>query len=49
MCDSPIGHVSSGLENQDWTAGVDLPRMRQQRKERARALMLKHGFDALLL
>ena len=31
--------TSYGLENQDWTSGVDMPRMRQARKERARKLM----------
>ena len=41
--------TSYGLDNQDWTAGVDMPRMRQARKERARKLMKQHGFDALLL
>jgi Xaa-Pro aminopeptidase len=41
--------VSFGLENQDWTTGVDMPRMRHERKERARRLMKEHGFDALLL
>src|SRR5215218_9104979 len=41
--------VSFGLENQDWTAGVDMPRMRHARKERARELMRRNGFDALVL
>jgi len=41
--------TSYGLDNQDWTSGVDMPRMRQARKERARKLMKQHGFDALLL
>lgn len=41
--------TSFGLDNQDWTAGVDMPRMRRERTERARAMMKKHGFDALLL
>jgi len=41
--------MSFGLETQDWTASVDMPRMRTERKERARKLMKKHGYDALLL
>lgn len=41
--------MSYGLETQDWTASVDMARMRRERKERARKLMKKHGFDALLL
>ena len=41
--------TSFGLDNQDWTTGIDMPRMREQRKERARKLMKQHGFDALLL